>query len=480
MRKILVLLNSIAGLCYRVEPNFLDHTVLIDDAKSSELSFIDSIFGELVNDEKSLRYKKALLASGDKSLYSEKSSEANLEELFNQMQESDLGTFSEILQEYHINNELNQEQRYFDKAHEGFKRYKSQINYPDKDDTSDMSDSAASLFGGIVSFAHFPYFNCFNPKYYDKEIDIAIVGAPFDTGTSYRPGARFGPNAIRSGSKRLGLGSTPVRGNTKDSPLYGLDPYDTKSHNLTLIDCGDVPMTPFDNRIALNQLYRGIRSIYNHPSRNAAKFPKIITLGGDHTITLLTIKAAYERYGKITVLHFDSHIDTWDPKVLGGGITHYMSLNHGTFLHYASEQGYLTESNFHIGLRAPYISPSYDKKHDIDCGFHVISARDLDNFGRDEIIKRIKETVGDGPLYISVDIDVLDPANAPGTGTMEIGGFTGRELLSLLDGLSGVNLIGADVVEVSPPYDSNSEITSLAATAVIDSFLGLLVVNEIS
>lgn len=359
--------------------------------------------------------------------------------------------------------------------HHHYIKHRPKYNLPEDDDTLDLSNRL--FFGGIVTFAGFPHFNCFDESQKDKPIDIAIVGAPFDTGTSFRPGARFGPDSIRSAAKRLAGGLDPVRGNTRNNPLNKIAPYDPSTHNLTIIDCGDVPMTPFDNTIALNQLYRGHRAIHRHPIKEKAttKAPRIITLGGDHTITLLNLRSVYEQYGKVAVLHFDSHIDTWDPKRLGGGFTDYMALNHGTFLHYAAEQGYLAQDHcFHVGLRAPYGSPDVD--HDKHfCGFHTITARDLDTFGRQALVDKIKKTVGDLPVYISLDIDVLDPANAPGTGTMEIGGWTGREVLSFLDSLTGINLVGADVVEVLPPYDSNSEITSLAATAVVDSFLGLMI-----
>ena len=133
----------------------------------------------------------------------------------------------------------------------------------------------------------------------------------------------------------------------------------------------------------------------------------------------------------------------------------------------------------HLGLRAPYIAADHDSQHDKKCGFKTITARDFDNIGREGIIRMVKERVGNTPVYISVDIDVLDPAAAPGTGTMEVGGWTTRELISILDGLEGINIIGGDVVEVSPPFDSNSEITSLAATAVIDSFLCLMIVYDL-
>lgn len=440
-----------------------------------EESFIDSIYGELIESEESAKYKQGLLDSQQVVLHAaflkDDLSETSVAEMESLLLSKNYASFAEVHQK-HVKEEQAK------KSHESYKKYKSEVKYPNDDDTTDIN--GLTLFGGIVTFAHYDHFNCFDPKLNHRGIDIAIVGAPFDTGVSYRPGARFGPEGIRLNSRRLGQGRTPVRGNGKPgSKLIGLDPYAT---NFSVIDCGDVPMTPFDNRIALNQLYRGERAIHKHKtSISGSKAPKIITMGGDHTITLMALKSAYEQFGQLSVLHFDSHIDTWNPKVLGGGITSYMSLNHGTFLHYAAENGYLNKSScMHVGLRAPYIAPDYDISHDEKCGFETITARDLDNYGKDGVIERILERVGkDQPVYISVDIDVLDPSTAPATGTMEAGGWTTRELLSILDGLEGINLIGADVVEVSPPFDTSSEITQLAATAVIDSFLGLMMVNDL-
>ncbi|SCU78550.1 LANO_0A03290g1_1 [Lachancea nothofagi CBS 11611] len=347
----------------------------------------------------------------------------------------------------------------------------SPAKYPDDDLSSDLQ-----LFSGIVSFAHVPMARCFEQRSSKKapKYDIAIVGAPFDTSVSYRPGARFGPNSLRQGSRRLGGGYLPVRG-FPGSKLRQLDPYNA---GYKIVDCGDVPMTPFDNRIALNQLYRGQRAIYNKTTvKDGLKVPKVITLGGDHTVTLMALRAAYEHNGPVAVIHFDSHIDTWDPRVLGGGITKTQSINHGTFLHFAHEWGYLAaEKSMHVGIRAPFIMKS-DEKHDQDCGFEKIVARDFDILGFKEIVKKIKERVADLPVYITVDIDVLDIAVAPGTGTPEPGGLTSRELLTVLDGLEGLNVIGADVVEVSPAFDSNGEITSIVAAQVVDSFLGLMTVN---
>lgn len=475
--KIAVLPVVLASPAWNWQPEIQQETILqsqyevtLDDSES----YIDQLYGEVVSTPESEAYKLQLLAEGVKN-------HINSESSF--VEEIDLAS---LLSPWEIALALNKmskdgERSSRQSAHEGYLRTRLKLRLPDDSDTFDLT--GRNLFGGIVTFAGFKAFNCFDPNLFNEPIDVAIVGAPFDTGTSYRPGARFGPEAIRLGARRLGEGLTPVRGNGPDSKLGRVNPYDPKSHNLSIIDCGDVPMTPFDNRVALNQLYRGQRAIHNHSvsgNGKLVKHTKIITMGGDHTVTLMALRSAYEKFGKLAVLHFDSHIDTWDPKLLGGGISDYMSLNHGTFLHYAAEKGYLAKEHcFHLGLRAPYIDASLDIQHDIDCGFDTISARDIDRLGKEAILKKIKRVVGDLPVYISVDIDVLDPANAPGTGTMEVGGWTARELLSILDGLEGINLVGGDVVEVSPPFDTNSEITSLAATAVIDSLLGLIIVQDL-
>lgn len=440
--------------------------------QDSSDSYIDQIYGEVVNNKETHEHRRNLIANGIRAPQGNSQS-AFVSDLHDIGSPAQLASHLAKLQKQH---EANSRQR----AHEGYLRSRLKLQLPNDDDTSDLSGE--NMFGGIITFGHFDTFNCFDPDHYNKPIDIAIVGAPFDTGTSFRPGARMGPEAIRLSARRLGQGITPVRGNGPHSKLGKVDPYDKRNHNATIIDCGDVPMTPFDNRVSLNQLYRGQRAIHNHTVSGKLKLirhAKVITMGGDHTITLMALRAAYEKFGQLAVLHFDSHIDTWDPQVLGGGITDYMSLNHGTFLHYAAEKGYLLKDHcFHLGLRAPYISAEYDIEHDKKCGFETITARDLDRIGKQGIVDRVKEVVGELPVYILVDIDVLDPANAPGTGTMEIGGWTGRELLSVLDGLEGINVIGGDVVEVSPPFDTNSEITSLAATAVIDSMLGLILVQD--
>ncbi|KAL9121703.1 MAG: hypothetical protein Q9187_001743 [Circinaria calcarea] len=155
--------------------------------------------------------------------------------------------------------------------------------------------------------------------------------------------------------------------------------------------------------------------------------------------------------------------DPRDPKILG------------TFLHIAHEEGLIRSTSIHAGIRAPTLRPHGDIRNDARCGFEIIRARDLDRLGIDGVIKKIKDRVGDSKVYISADIDVLDPAFAPGTGTAEVGGWTTRELLSILDGLVGLKVIGADVVEVAPIYDSPGEPTLLAAAEVAQSLLALMV-----
>lgn len=364
----------------------------------------------------------------------------------------------------------------FGSDHESF------INMPPDDYVKDIdpNNPNAPIFAGILTFAHLPQAECFNLDPNNKpEFDIAILGAPFDTATSYRAGARFGPAGIREGARRIG------RYESSSSIIPGFNPYDDWAK---IVECGDVPMTPFDNRIALNQLYRAHRQVHNHsvPAKKTepnvpykSSVPRILTLGGDHTITYAALRSVSQVHGPVSVIHFDSHIDTWDPNALGGNISSYAMLNHGTFLHFAHEKGYINSNgNVHVGIRAPFIRKGLDKDHDEHfCGFKTIMARDIDLIGVRGIINKLKKIVGNNKVYITVDIDVLDPAYAPGTGTTEPGGYTTRELLTILDGLHGLNVVGADVVEVAPAYDTNGQITVLAAAQVADSLLGLMILE---
>lgn len=161
--------------------------------------------------------------------------------------------------------------------------------------------------------------------------------------------------------------------------------------------------------------------------------------------------------------------------MLGGGLSHYAGVNHGTFLHIAHEEGLIRNTSIHAGIRAPLSRPKGDLRNDMRCGFDIVKARDIDRLGTDGVIRKLKERVHGSKVYISVDIDVLDPAFAPATGTAEVGGWTTRELLTILDGLEGIELIGADVVEVSPAYDNPGETTVLAAAEVAHSLMTLMV-----
>ncbi|UKZ75846.1 hypothetical protein TrVFT333_003541 [Trichoderma virens FT-333] len=324
-------------------------------------------------------------------------------------------------------------------------------------------------FGGIGTYASVPYENCFVENDTSEGFDIAILGAPFDTAVTARPGARFGPTAIRTASKRKAYGY---------SIYTGVDPVHDWAR---VVDCFDAPLTFLDNRVALKTLDQAHRVISGrstaHPDKST--IPRIVTLGGDHTTTLSALRSTHKRWGSVSVIHFDSHIDTWDPAVLGGGISDYAGINHGTFLHIAHEENLILNSSIHAGIRAPLTRRKADMRNDRRCGFDTITARELDTKGAQSIVDKIRQRVGESNVYISVDIDVLDPAFAPATGTPEPGGWSTRELTTILAGLEGLNIIGGDVVEVAPAYDDNAETTALAAVEVVHAILELMVAKPV-
>ncbi|KAF1919945.1 arginase family protein [Ampelomyces quisqualis] len=326
-------------------------------------------------------------------------------------------------------------------------------------------DISHAKFGGLNTFANLPYVHCLAKEGEEVEkFDIAILGAPFDTGVTARPGARFGPSGIRRGSQRI-------------SPAAGWSIYTGENVLIEwakIVDCGDAPLTFLDNTAALAQLDKAHKIVSARRTNASDKaVPRIVTLGGDHTTTLSALRSTHDHWGAVSVIHFDSHIDTWDPEVLGGGISHYAGLNHGTFLHIAHEEGLFRNTSIHAGIRAPVIRPKKDVRNDLRCGFEIIKARDIDRFGIQEIIDRLKKRVAGTKVYISVDIDVLDPTFAPATGTAEVGGWSTRELLTILDSLEGLEVVGADVV--APVYDNAGETTVLAAAEVALALIGLMV-----
>ncbi|KAF9885242.1 hypothetical protein FE257_000602 [Aspergillus nanangensis] len=323
------------------------------------------------------------------------------------------------------------------------------------------SFSEDTPYEGIVTFAHLNWTNCYSTES-DNTFDIGIVGAPFDLGVTYRPGARFGPAGARMGARRL----APSMGYSMD---HGVNPFRDWAQ---VVDCGDISNTPFDKLQAIQELEHGWKQIGARRPKNTEKGDnvRLISIGGDHTITLPALRALYPIWGKVAVLHFDSHLDTWDPKQLGGGLSKYAEVTHGTMLHLAHEEGLLSDdSNMHLGSRSMLFEKDYDLENDARCGFSYIRARELDTMGLDAVIRKIVATVGNQPVYLSVDIDVLDPAFTPATGTIEPGGWTTRELLQIINGLAmaDVKIVGADVVEFSPVYDDAAERTAIAVSQIV-------------
>jgi agmatinase len=281
--------------------------------------------------------------------------------------------------------------------------------------------------------------------------DVAVLGIPFDAGVSYRPGARFGPSAIRAGSKLL----RPYH------PFMDVFPWVAQQ----VADAGDVSVNPFDLMAAVGQVESAARALMQDADR-------IITIGGDHTVALPLLRAIRETHGPVALIHFDAHLDTWDT-YFGAPFTH------GTPFRRAVEEGLLDlDVSSHVGIRGPLYASS-DLTDDKELGFAIVSSVDVAKRGEDEAIDRVRERVGDRPVYISIDIDVLDPSHAPGTGTPEPGGLTTRELQLILRGLRDLNLVGADVVEVAPAYD-HAELTTVAAANLVYELLGLMALNKAS
>lgn len=298
------------------------------------------------------------------------------------------------------------------------------------------------------------------------------MGVPFDTATSYRPGARFGPRAIRAATAR----QTSFRG--FNARAY-LNPYKSWAK---IIDCGDIPVTPFDNILALKQMSEaflelGTRSPPAESAASSATYlrrPKLLTLGGDHSIALPALRALEKVYGEpISVVHFDAHLDTWLPNKYPsawiGDARSPSDFNHGSMFWMAGQEGLIANgSSVHAGLRTRLSGVDDDDYvDDTNQGWTRISSDDIDEIGTKGIIDAIMGQVGtEKPVYLSIDIDVIDPGMAPGTGTPEPGGWTTRELIRILRGIEELNVVGADIVEVSPAYDGNGEGTALAAAQV--------------
>ena len=291
--------------------------------------------------------------------------------------------------------------------------------------------SKTPRYAGLSTFARLPRLEDV------AAADIAVVGIPFDTGVSFRPGARFGPEHVRASSRLL----RPY------NPAQDFSGWEA----VQVADAGDIAVNPF-------HIDEAVRQIADAAAELGERARRILTIGGDHTIAYPLLKALSAKHGPVAVLHFDAHLDTWD--------TYFDEpVTHGTPFRRASEEGLLDRTaSVHVGTRGPLYSKQ-DLEDDERLGFSIVSSEYIEENGIPSALERIRGRVGDTPLYISIDIDVLDPAHAPGTGTPEAGGLTSRELLRLLRGLTDLNIVGADVVEVAPAYD-HAQVTGIAAAHV--------------
>lgn len=277
-------------------------------------------------------------------------------------------------------------------------------------------------------------------------VDVAILGIPYDGGTSHRSGTRFGPRKIREASLMLWGYHHPQQ----VAPL----------EVLRVVDYGDVDISPVDIAATNTAITKEVATILQSGAN-------VISLGGDHSIALPLLRAHAAQHGPLAVVHFDSHCDTGSPEFAG------RPYSHGTPFRYALEEGLIdTSAYLQIGIRGPSSRSTYRSEAQA-LGARVITIEEAFELGMANVVKEIHSRIGKRRVYVSLDIDAADPAYAPGTGTPEVGGFTSYQLLQLVRGLAGLDLIGCDLVEVSPPYD-HGDITAILAANLVFEFLALL------
>jgi agmatinase len=278
-------------------------------------------------------------------------------------------------------------------------------------------------------------------------VDAAVYGIPFDTATSYRTGARFGPEAIRSASALI----RPYH------PVHGVN----VAESLSIVDYGDLPVSPGDIERTYAQVEEGLA-----PLVAADVFP--VALGGDHSITLAELRVLAKRHGPLALVLLDAHADTWEAYF---GQKYF----HGTTFKRAVEEGLLdATASVMAGMRGSVYAAS-DLGIARELGFTVVESEDLRGLGPERYGELIRNNVGERPVFMSFDIDFLDPAFAPGTGTPEVAGFSTAEAVSFLRALRGTDIVGCDVVEVAPAYDGPGQPTALAAANVVFELLALRV-----
>lgn len=298
-----------------------------------------------------------------------------------------------------------------------------------------LSGNDMPRFGGFASMMRLP------TQEIAEGLDAAFIGIPLDIGTSNRPGTRLGPRQIRDESRML----RPYNVATKAAPF----------ESLQVADIGDVPINTFN-------LLKSVDIIHQHYREKVLKYNcRPLTLGGDHTIVLPILRAMKEKYGPVGLVHVDAHADIndtmFDEKIA-----------HGTPFRRAVEEGLLDCNRVvQIGLRGTgYSADEFDWS--TDQGFRVIPAEECWHKSLVETMKEVREKVQGGPVYLSFDIDSLDPAYAPGTGTVEVGGLTTPQALEIVRGMRGLDVVGADLVEVSPPYDPFGNTSVIAANLLFE------------
>ncbi|MGX9520715.1 agmatinase [Vibrio mediterranei] len=283
-----------------------------------------------------------------------------------------------------------------------------------------------SLYSNAMTFVRRPYVK--NPV--SADADVVVLGVPLDMATSGRPGARLGPDAIRRASVNLAW-----EGKKFPWDFNVFDKTKVIDSGDLVFDCGDAEDFTYRLEAATSEILKSGKTM--------------LALGGDHFITLPILRAYAKHHGEMALIHFDAHTDTY---------ANGSSYDHGTMFYHAPKEGLISaKHSIQIGIRTEY---DYD-----DHGFKVINAMQANDQSVEEIVSQIRETIGDKPVYITFDIDCLDPAFAPGTGTPVCGGLNSDKVLKIIRALAGINVVGMDVVEVSPPYDQ-SELTALAGATI--------------
>jgi agmatinase/guanidinopropionase len=314
----------------------------------------------------------------------------------------------------------------------------------DKNEIQNRMSFAAQPYAGICSFGRQPFTKDLS------HVDVAVLGVPYDGSTSYRSGSRFGPRAIREQSLLLWGYNNALQ----------VAPFEA----LRVADYGDVDVVPPDIHATHEAIERDAEAVL-------AAGCRLLTLGGDHSISLPLLRRHHAKHGPVAVVHFDAHPDTWNAEYPG------QRISHGTPFRRAIEEGLIdTTTYLQIGIRGPTSGPK-DYADALSLGARMITLDAALQRGIPDVVREVRERVGSKACYVTLDIDACDPAFAPGTGTPEVGGFTSHQMLQLLRGLKGANLVGADLVEVAPAFD-HGNITAILAANLAFEILSLMALSR--